>query len=560
MHQRLARVVLVGAVIGLVATACTSAENAAPSTPAPTPAPSTSTIGPSATPTGPQAGGSLRYALSTDPEYIDPGLVADEQGEVVVDALFDSLVALDNDMNVVPAAASDWDVNDDATVFTFHLKQGATFHNGDPVTSQDFVRAFNRIADGTRSPASFVAYQLAPIKGFADAQQSGTPLSGLATPDDYTLTITLEHPFAEFPKVLADPSLGPVPAAADSDPEGFAQKPIGNGPFQMAEPWQHDQYIRVTRFDEYYGTPALLDEVVFQIYPDDAAGDRQYADFTNGQIQVAEVPPGKIDGAREEYGVSTDGYSGPGVIDGLTSTLYYYGFNTEHPPFDDPKVRQAFSELIDRDAIANDIMKGTREPADAIVPPSIPGHQDDACRFCRYDPADAKKRLEGIDLPDTVHLVYNTGQSHEAIAKKIAGDIESALGITVETTAKDLQPFVQTLRDGDMDIFRLGWQADYPSPGAYLLPLFSSGTIGQDNLTRFSDPETDAKLLKARGAKNDRTRTSLYQEVEKRVLEQSPIAPILYYRFSRVVAPEVRGFRINPLGNVDLRRVWVESK
>ncbi len=561
VHHRFVRFSCAVAVVALAAAGCTSGEPGGAASASRSPSASTSTsAGRSATPTGPRAGGSLRYALSTDPEYIDPGLVADEQGEVVVDALFDSLVALDQNMDVVPAAASDWEVNEDATVFTFHLEQGATFHDGEPVAASDFVRAFNRMADGTRSPASFIAYQLAPIKGFPDAQQSGKAMSGLEAPDANTLTITLEHPFAEFPKVLADPSLGPVPPAADSDPEGFAQKPIGNGPFQMAEPWQHDQFIRVNRFDDYYGNPALLDEVVFQIYPDDVGADRQYGDFTNGQLQVAEVPPSKTDSAREEYGVSTDGYRGPGVIDGLTSTLYYYGFNVEQPPFDNPKVRQAISELIDRDAIANDIMKGTREPADAIVPPSIPGHQDGVCTYCRYDPEDAKKLVEDVEFPESIRILFNTGESHEAIATKIAADIEAALGVKVETSGEELQPFVQTLREGKMDIFRLGWQADYPSPGAYLLPLFSSGTIGQDNLTRFSDPEVDAKLAEARGTKDDAVRLRLYQEVEQRVLHHAAIAPILYYRFNRVVAPEVRGFRISPLGNVDLSRIWLAAK
>lgn len=537
--------------------ACTSGNGSAAGTPEPS-SPPAGPAAASATPDDPRRGGTLRYALSDDPEQIDPAFVADEEGEFVVDALFDSLVALDEDQQVVPAAARDWEVSENATVFTFRLRPDATFHDGTPVTAQDFVRAFNRMADGTRDPSSFVAYHLAPVQGFEQTQQSGVPLAGVEAADQFTLRITLVEPFAEFLLVLSDPSLAPIPEVADRNPEGFAERPVGNGPFEMAEPWQHGQYIRVTRYPDHH-RPAWLDEVVFQIYLQDAGADQQYQAFTDGQLQVAGVPPARLEEAREAHGRSSDGYAAPGVLDGTSSTLYYFGFNTNEAPFDDPDVRRAVSLSIDREEIATEVMRGARAPADGIVPPSIPGHGDDACRFCRFDPEQAKELVEDVELPDSIELLYNVGQSHRAIADHVAANIQETLGVEVELSSEELQPFVQTLRAGNMDLFRLGWQADYPSAGSYLYPLFSSATLGQDNLTRFSSSDVDQKLQQARATRDEAERQRLYQEVERSVLNQAVIAPVFFYRFNLVTADEVRDFRITPMGRVDLTTVWLGS-
>ncbi len=119
---------------------------------------------------------------------------------------------------------------------------------------------------------------------------------------------------------------------------------------------------------------------------------------------------------------------------------------------------------------------------------------------------------------------------------------------------------MQDLRAGEMQIFRLGWEADYPSPGSYLFPLFSSSTIGEDNLTRFSDPEVDALLAQARAERNVDARVELYRDIEQRVLDASVIAPVLFYEHSKVVAPGVRDFVYTPLGTVDLTSVWLVDR
>lgn len=570
--------------------ACTSAPPTPEASTTASVVPSTPT---STEPTEPGRGGTLRYALGANPTSIDPRFLADEEGATVTDALFDSLVAIGDELvDVEPAAAVSWDVSDDGRTYTFRLRSGATYHDGRPVRAGDFVRAFRRIVDREASPTSFQHYQLAPVAGYDAAVAEGTPLRGVQALDEQTLRIRLAEPSAEFLQVLAHPSLAPIPPGVDESPDDFAERPIGNGPFAMAEAWQPNQFIRVARFEDHH-TPPRLDEVVFQIFANDPSRQQQYDDFERGQLDVAEVPPAVVDEAVEAYGRSLGGRSGPGVLQGLTGALYAFGFNTELPPFDDPAARRAVSMLIDRDRIVEQILLGARVAADTLVPPSLPGGASGRCDHCTYDPDGARAELglaptdagtdQAITAPSTspsgtatedptvsepapadppaefdtpIEIVVNQGSTNERIAARMAADIESALGVEVTTRTAEPAAFVGELRAGEVQVFRLGWQADYPSPGAVLQPLFRSDAVGEDNLTRFRDAEVDALLDQARGTEDPTQRHELYAQAEERILALAPVAPVFFYRQNRVVADGVVDLRISPLGDVDFVSTW----
>jgi oligopeptide transport system substrate-binding protein len=527
---------------------------ATPDPPVASPSPTETDV--TATPTpDPTGGGTLRIGLGTDPASIDPRFVVDEEGELVVGALFDPLVAFDDRFQVVPAAADRWEVDEEGREFTFELREDATFHDGTPVTAADFVRTFQRIADGTAEPPSFLAYLLEPVEGSAAAAADGAELTGVEAVGDTTLVVRLSAPMPGFLRTLAHPSLVPLPPAADDDLEAFAATPIGNGAFAMAGAREPDAFIRLARFDD-HPRPAELDEVVLQIYADDPARERQWEDLLDGQLQVADVAPERLDEARERYGSSSDGYRGPGVLDGVTSTVYLYGFDTTQPPFDDPRVRRAISLSIDREALADEVMQGTRVAATSLVPPSIPGAQADACDHCRHDPEAARAELEELEVELTdLRLTHNRGRTHTTIAEAMATDLEAALDVQVELQGRDLQPFVLGVRRGEYPLFRLGWESDDPDPSAYLTPLFHSDQIGRDNLTRYADEEVDALLDEARASADAASARAALAEAERRILEDAPVVPLLWYRHTKVVVPEVQGLRWTALGRVDLTRV-----
>jgi ABC-type transport system substrate-binding protein len=587
-------------------------------------------------------GGTLRVGLPLDPHTLDPRFLADEQGQLIADALFDPLVRLDGDFEVVPGAAEQWEVSEDGTELTFHLRE-ATFHDGTPVTAEDFVRTFGRIADGAAEPPSFLAYLLAPVEGFDAAQAGRAPLDGVEALDERTLRIRLAIPDRSFLITLADPSLVPVPATADEDPVVFAEQPVGNGPFRMTEPREREAFLRLRRNAEHH-TPPLLDEVLLQIYQEDLTRDRQWDDLLEGQLQVAEVPPERRDEAIERFGRAVDGASGPGFVEGLTSAVYLYGFDVTQPPFDLPQLRRAISLAIDREALAEDVMLGSRVAATAVIPPSMPGSQAGACSYCRYDPEAARVQFElarqrlaaeardvaapadpddgeraadggdaaadgaevgteesvteeatgeigetdreggteeavdevpeqvteeGVEaateeetvppLLERLTLTHNRGRTHAAIAQRMAADIEAVLGIEVDLDAQELEPFLQAVSAGEVPVFRLGWDPAEPQPGSYLRPLFHSSEVGVDNLTRYASEDVDHYLDEARTAAFPTVAEAWYRQAERRVLEDLPAMPLLWYRHQRVIGPEVRDLRISPLGRMSFVEAWLDS-
>jgi oligopeptide transport system substrate-binding protein len=503
-----------------------------------------------------RAGGTLRIGLSVAPASIDPRFVEDAEGELVVDAVFDPLVRLDPQQRVVAAAAEHWESEDEGRTWTFELRD-ATFHDGTDVRAEDFARTFHRIADGTADPPSFLAYLLEPVEGIEQAQEDGEPLAGVEVVDERTLRLHLSRPEPGFDRALSHPSLVPLPEQADEAPAEFGRQPVGNGPFSVAEPAEGG-FVRLARSSS-HRTPPLLDAVVLQVYADDADREQQWQDLLDGQLHVAEVPPERLDEAIEEFGRSADGYRGPGLLTGITSTVYLYGFDLTAEPFDDPLVRRAVSLSIDRDRIADEVFEGSRRAADSIVPPPIPGSQPGVCDHCRHDPEQARELLQQSESElAELTLTYNRGSTHTAIAERMAADIEDAMDVAVSLDGLDLRPFLQAVRSGEATVFRLGLDPDTPDPGAYLHPLLHSSTVGIENLTRYQVDEVDEVLDQARLAEGEEA-IELWQAAEQRALEDVAVVPLLNYRHNRVVVDEVRDLYWSPFGRLDLVRTWLDG-
>ncbi|MEX0952995.1 MAG: ABC transporter substrate-binding protein [Nitriliruptoraceae bacterium] len=507
-------------------------------------------------------GGTLRVGLVADPVSIDPAYVVDDEGDLVVAALFDPLVRLDADMRVVPSAAHAWEVSEDGRTVRFSLRR-STFHDGTPVTAHDFERAFQRIVDETRPDRSTVGFLLDDVEG-VDVARAGGPFSGVVVEDDHTLVIHLSGPRPRAVAMFAHASLVPVPASAVGDPTTFGEQPIGNGPFQMLEPRERGAFVRVARYDD-HPSPPTVDDVLFTVYDSDPDGDRQWQDLQAGLLHVARITPERVEEARDVFGAAIGGREGPGLVDAVSSTVYLYGFALDVAPYDDVRVRRALSMAVDREVIAESLGE-TRSPAGSIVPPSIPGSRPGVCDHCIHDPVSARElwdayvaeraaRDEAVPL---LTLTHNRGATHAAIAEQMAGQIEEALDVQVVLRAHDLQVFLRNVSRGEVGMFRLGWQPTEPHAGSYLRPLFHTDSIGLENLTGFSDPEVDLLLDAALEAPFPGTAIVRWREAEARILDQMPVLPLLYYHHSLVIAPDVQGLTWPVFGPPDLSRVTIE--
>ncbi|PKQ37173.1 MAG: ABC transporter substrate-binding protein [Actinobacteria bacterium HGW-Actinobacteria-1] len=514
--------------------------------------------------TGATKGGTLSFYIN-EPAFIDPVNAQESEGMQVVNSVFDSLVDFDPATSeIMPSAAESWEGNADASVWTFKLRKGAKFHNGREVTAQDFKYAWERICNPENK--SEISYHLAAVKGF-DEMAAGTAkeLSGVKVVDDYTLEVTLSYPFGDFEYVVGHPALGPVPAEELDTPDkvkAFLDMPIGNGPFKMAEPWSHNQGIKVVRFDDYYGDTALLDGVDFKIFKDE---ETAFLEFKAGNLDFTSIPGGQIEASIQEYGESADGYTiepGKQVLTGSELSTYYMIFNTKDATLKNADVRRAISMAINREAIVTSVYEGTRSPATGIVPKGIVGYQDGAWPYAKYDKEGAIALLEkagypgGKGLPE-ISLSFNSGSGHEPVMQLIQSDLK-AIGVNVKLDGQEWAQYLDKLDAGEFQLGRLGWLADYPIMDNFLYPLFYSKSA--DNHSFYNDPAMDTAILDARKVTDPAARVEAYRAIEKTIGEAAPVAPIVGYKHQRVGSARIRDFVFSPMSLAALDKAWIETK
>lgn len=494
-------------------------------------------------------GGTFKYYIS-DPVAIDHYNLQESEGTQVGHVLFDSLVEWDWDKGDVKAkAAESWEVNDDNTVFTFHLKD-AKFHNGDPVTSESFKRGWQRLVDTTMATPGEIGYHLASVVGYDEmAAGEATELTGLTCPDDKTFVVTLKEPMADFLAVCCHPGLAPAPQAAIDDAANYLLAPIGNGPFMMDGKWESGQYINVKRFDDYYGDKPALDAINFSIQKDPKTA---YSELEAGNMDFCQIPTGRFAELTEKYGSSVDGYTiSPSrqTLAGAEASVYYLAVNLEDETMANKDLRHAIGLAINRQNIVDTLFKGVREPADNVFPPII-DKKGGSWEYAKYDPEAAKKIIDEKGLAGTtIKLNYNSGGGHEDIMSCIQADL-TAVGLNVEQDTKEWAAYLQSLTDGDFQMGRLGWIADYPTLDNFIFPNFYS--TADNNYSRYNNPEVDAAIDDARKIADEDERKDAYRKINQMVADDMPIIPIMFYAHQHVASDRVNELYYNAQGIADL--------
>lgn len=509
-------------------------------------------------------GGTFKFYL-TNPVSIDPYNVQEDQGMEVAKCLFDALTEYDyGSGQLVGKAATSWEANDDATQFTFHLREGATFHNGEPVTSASFAYAWNRLvspATDENNPSA-VSYHLSMVDGYDDVANNveGAQLN-LECPDDYTLVVHLNMSYADFPYVVSHLATSPVPESAASDIASYRLAPVGNGAFKMQGNWEDGQYIQVVRNDDYWGDKPHVDGVDFMIYKDQ---DTAFTEFEAGNLDYTTIPTGRISECVSLYGEAPDGNTanpGEQTLLGDEASIYYLTCNNQDEVLGNIHMRKAISLAINRQAICDTIFEGTRVPADNFVVPGVDGYEAGAWDFCSYDPEQAASELEQakaeLGLDDVnITLSCNSGAGHEDIFQLIMADLE-AVGIHSTMDATEWAAYLQKLQDLDYQIGRLGWVIDYPIMDNLLYPMFYTGT--GDNRSGYSNPEVDAALNEARSTVDAAERIEKLQAVNRQIAADFPVIPLLFYRHTIVCSSRVNSLYCNPMKLIDLGTCWLSA-
>jgi oligopeptide transport system substrate-binding protein len=456
----------------------------------------------------------------------DPLMTVDlDTGELVYDGMLESVET------------------DDNRVFTVNIKPNRTFHNGEPVNADAFIRAWNYSAD----PANEMDTTgfLSKIEGYGE----GKELSGLRKIDDLSFEVTLAEPFLLFPTTMSySNAFAPMAQECFDDLKKCNESPIGTGPYQMNGVWNHSQSITVGRWNGYDGEmTANPDTIEFQMTTDLVAAWRA---FQAGQIDVTELDPTIYQEAQAS--------EGDRVLLSQTGNFSYMGFPTTTEPWDDKTMRQAISMAFDRQLIIDQVLNGILEPAQGITPPVIPGAQEDACEYCQYDPQRAKQLFQqaGGQPGMTVDLWFNAGSGHDGWVEAIGNQLKQNLGVEFKLQAREWAQYLEVLDAGDFTgPFRLGWLPDYPAAENYLRPIVATG--GDSNYTGYSSKQLDNLLAQGDQADSQEQAVQFYQQAEDVALEDMPILPLWVSQAPTVYSDDVSNVSYNILDEVPLNEVTV---
>jgi oligopeptide transport system substrate-binding protein len=483
-------------------------------------------------------GGVFRLGI-VEPAAIDPYNSQESEGILVTKQLFTGLTTLDEaTVELRPGVAESWAKSDDCMEWTFNLRKGSTFSNGEEVTAESFIRGMTRAA--TQAAASDVAYHMAGIAGYAELHGTGgaafpmskaTTFSGLSAPDPNTLKVKLSAADCEFDRKTLQPVMSPVPKdAGEAANKTFNDMPIGNGPFKLEGGWRHDQGITLVRNDSFFGQKAYLDKVELTILPSADAAEAEYRGAQSGQFDYARIPPALIPQAKATYEPKQ------GFLTKLGFGINYLLVNVVNPPLNSADARKAISLAIDRDAIIDGVFKGFQTKATSFIPPQLKAfYQPGVCDVCDKPDLVKAKALAasgGIPPGTKVSLAYNTGGGHEAWVQAVGQQLEKNLGLKV-----DLQPspFAELLKkekaDNGSGLYRAGWSADYPSAENFLFPLLSKQSLPPgDNRGRYVNAKFDDLLVQARKAPDEAARANLIKEAEKQAIGTDMALIPLWYR------------------------------
>jgi oligopeptide transport system substrate-binding protein len=494
-----------------------------------------------ATQAKPRPGGVLRVGV-TRVGSLDPAQARTVEQLLVADQLFDSLTAPNpNTLEPQPALADRWQASADQKQWDFFLRAGAKFANGRGITAADVKYTLERIAKpATASPAADL---LTTVTGYAPfVAGSAADLAGITTPAQRQIHISLDSPLAVLPSLLSSPVFGVVPReAVEAASPRFADGPVGSGPFRYTS-----TVGDVINLVPVPGRTSLVSGVQIDQYDDVAAS---YRDFQAGRLDWSRVPPDEVARAAARYG---DAAFRPYMAE------LFYGFNLKSPKLADPRFRAAIIHAIDRQAIVKAVYSSTVLPMNGLIVKGVAGHVDDACGPpCSHDPTQAKALVStvfGASPPPELFIDYDVDETQTAVAKAIQAGLADA-GIKATLRPKPLKDYQAFAVSGQQELFRLGWIGAFPSPDAFLQPLFATGS--SSNLTGLSTAAVDQALAAARAEPDGAKRLADYQAAERQVMALLPVVPIAQFELHSVVGSGVHGLAPTAMGTFDASVVWL---
>ena len=517
-------------------------------------------------------GENLTICLASEPQSIDPALNSAVDGAVMLQHFFEGLYKwVDSGVEVeyttvnkaalAPGQAESFDkvVNEDGTVtYTFHLRDGIKWSDGKDVTAGDFVYSWRRLADDIT--ASDYCYMIDMVAGYAEVNSGAADPEALAVKaiDDKTFEVVLTYDCPYFLEIAAFPATFPVREdIVSANPDNWTRdgQYVSNGPWTMSE-WVHNSYIEAVPNQHHYDAANLGPaKITFQLMDDD---NSILANFKSGDLQFIEsVPVDEIPTLLADGSLYIMDYVG----------TYYVSYQCEKAPFDNALVRKAFTLAMDSKYIAEQVAQAGQVPAAGFVPSGIADADPtgDDFRTVGGDywdlPLDeatykancdlAREALAEAGYPNgegfpVVTYLYNTNDAHRAIGEALQQMWQTELGVTVQLQNQDWNAFLESRKNGEFDIARNGWIADYNDPITFL-DMWLTG--GGNNDGQYSNAAYDQAIANAKSTAVQEERMAYLHEAEDIIMGQDwALAPIYFYTQTCMIDPAISGIYYTPLG------------
>jgi peptide/nickel transport system substrate-binding protein/oligopeptide transport system substrate-binding protein len=501
---------------------------------------------------GARHGGTYRYPLRLSPKTLDPARSTDIYTVTLVQQVFDGLVDIDQDLNLIPALARSWRVSRDGRVYTFELQPGVRFHNGRDVTAADVVYSLGRLLDP--ATASSAASQFEVIAGARDVRQGrARSVRGLRALDRARVEITLEGPYSPFLSLLAMKSAKIVPREAVEGREAaFERAPVGTGPFRFVR-WDAEGEIVLEANPDYFRGRPYLDRIAYRIVPAGTDLGAIYRDFRSGRFDESPVPADVRQEVLADRAIR--------VVRRPVLGVQFYAFNLRRLEWRDRRTREAILVALDRTEIANAAFRGQHRPTAGLLAPGLLGYNPDRS-VPAGDPSRAAALLKAAPVPETGQPIEVWSAISSPIARTEVEGVAASLrglGLPVEARyAQDWPQFQQFLTEHRMSVFRYAWFADIPDPDNVLGILFHSKS--EYNYMGYTSPEVDRLLERGRVEGDPVQRAAIYRQAEALILEDIPVIPFMHFWIEQTYQPYVKGIEVSALGApyVPMRKVWLD--
>lgn len=489
----------------------------------------------------------LVFAMNTDVQSMDPQIQNDTTSEQVVKMLYNTLLKFEDDGTVVGDLAESWSVSEDKLTWTFNLKQGVKFHNGKELTSADvkatFDRALNAEAGGLRTTEI--------IKMF----------TAVEAPDPYTVTITTDGPYGPMESLMCNMSLGIMDAdyieQYGLDLGTSVEGENGTGPFKVVS-WERDQEIVVERFDDYFGTPAKLQTVVYTVIPE--AASRVIA-LETGEVDVIDKPTDE-DLARLE--ADTENFT---VLRKPTISQRLFRFGCNDPIISNTKVRQAIVYAIDRQAIIDALFTGSAYPSTAPLAPVTFGYSN--LGEIEQDLELAKSLLAEAGYPDgfdtkivTTERYQNGIELAEIISQQLAEIGINAKIEVWEWSALSASWNGITADEFDQPIFIMGAGPSMRDADGGLRGLYTTSETGLNdrNYGFYSNAEVDALIEQGMQETDQQKRVEIYKEAMEILYREDPVAFWLFDMYGlAITSSKVEGVTLSPISTITFENATVKK-